>query len=88
MKTPEEKRAWQREYYRKNRARLLAYSRAYRRANRERLNRKRREKYYFNPEFRAYEINRHTGKPLTAEIRPASHADKQTDTRKGKRHAI
>jgi len=88
MKTEEEKKAWQREYYRKNRKRIRAYGREYWKRNRERLNAQRRARYYYDEEFRRYDIARHKGKPLTAEVRPASPADKQNDIRKGKSNAL
>lgn len=59
MKTPEDMKAWQQAYYRRNRKRILEYNSAYYRRNRERLNAKRRARYYTDPEFRAWDIARH-----------------------------
>jgi hypothetical protein len=44
-------------YYQKNRARQLTLARAYREANRVEINRKQRERYATNKEYREYQID-------------------------------
>ena len=44
-------------YYQKNRARLLELARIYREKNREEINRKQRERYATNNEYRLYQLS-------------------------------
>lgn len=44
-------------YYQENRARLLELARQYREKNRDEINRKAREKYATNEEYRKYQLN-------------------------------
>lgn len=44
-------------YYQKNQARQLTLARAYREANRVEINRKQRERYATNKEYREYQID-------------------------------
>lgn len=59
MKTTEEKRAYAREYYQKNKKRLERYRNEYYKANREAICQRKRARYALDPEFRAREIRRH-----------------------------
>ena len=70
--TPEELKAYRRRYYLEHREQLIAYGREYRKKNRERLNLQYRIKYATNPEYRAYELERHARKrqPKQPVIRP------------------
>ena len=44
-------------YYQKNRARILELARKYREANRVEINRKQRERYATNAEYRQYQAD-------------------------------
>ena len=44
-------------YYQKNRARLLELARIYREKNREEINRKQRERYAADNEYRLYQLS-------------------------------
>jgi hypothetical protein len=44
-------------YYQKNRARLLELARLYREKNREEINRKQREKYATDNDYRQYQLS-------------------------------
>ena len=70
--TPEELREYRKEYWKNNRDKLIVYGREYRKKNRERLNLQYRIKYATNPEYYAYEIERHARKrqPKQPVIRP------------------
>lgn len=78
----EEQRAYHKAYYAKNKKRIERYRKAYYRANRESICQRKRAKYALDPEFRAYEIQRHKRKRLTAEVCSASHADREGDQSK------
>lgn len=59
MKTKEEIATYMREYRRKNLDRIRRYQRLWWYANADRVNAKRRARYYLDPEFRKYDIERH-----------------------------
>ena len=77
MKTTEEKRAYAREYYTRNKKRFERYRNEYYRANREQICQRKRARYALDPDFRARELARHRSKRLAAEVRPDSPDGKE-----------
>lgn len=67
MKTIEEKRAYAREYYARNKKRFERYRNEYYKANREQICQRKRAQYALDPEFRARELARHKRKRVTAD---------------------